>query len=235
MRRYDVAPTPDNYALWYEYHGGNNTGLNTTMSVIISNDGGFNATTMYELHAAFISSPKEAALVCELQIALRDASTDALTGAANRKAFDTTIRKLAGDAMNSGDGLALLMVDADRFKRVNDTWGHQVGDEILRHIAAALKESVRGGDVVALYGGEEFAVILPRTDADSAVSVAENIRRTLLRQPLYLNVAPPLDAITVSIGVSCYEPGDPLTEWIGRADSALYQAKEAGRNCVQCA
>ncbi len=167
--------------------------------------------------------------------ALADARTDSLTGTANRKAFDATIRKLAGDAMNSGDDLALLMVDADRFKHVNDTWGHQVGDEVLRHIAATLKHSVRGQDFVARYGGEEFAVLLPFTDSKSAISVAENVRHALIREPLRLALTPPMGPLTVSIGVACYEPGDPLAEWIGRADAALYQAKGEGRDCVRCA
>ena len=181
------------------------------------------------------SSEKIETLERNLAKALAEARTDGLTGAANRKAFDSTIRRLAGDAMNSGDELALLMVDADRFKRVNDTWGHQVGDEVLRHIAATLKRSVRGQDFVARYGGEEFAVLLPFTNTESAMSVAENVRMALLRDPLQLQLTPPMNPLTVSIGVASYEPGDPLAEWIGRADAALYKAKQEGRDRVRCA
>jgi diguanylate cyclase len=96
-----------------------------------------------------------------------------------------------------------------------------------------LQKAVRGGDHVARYGGEEFAVILPRTDGEAAVSVAENIRTALAKEPLTLDVTPPLTPITVSIGAACYEPGDPLADWVGRADAALYSAKRDGRDRVE--
>ena len=147
----------------------------------------------------------------------------------------TPLRRFAGEAMNSGDDLALLMVDIDHFKNVNDTWGHQVGDVVLCHVAKTLQQAVRGQDQVARYGGEEFAVILPRTDAASAVSVGENIRQALKRVPLAVETTPPMSPITISVGISCYEPGDPLAEWVGRTDAALYRAKREGRNRVQFA
>jgi diguanylate cyclase len=178
------------------------------------------------------SAGKIEALELNLENAIRDSTMDGLTGVANRRSFDEIIRKVAGEAMNSGDDLALLMIDIDHFKRVNDTWGHQTGDIVLRHLAKTLQKAVRGGDHVARYGGEEFAVILPRTDGTAAVNVAENIRRALAREPLILEVTPPMTPITVSIGAACYEPGDPLAEWVGRTDAALYRAKEEGRDRV---
>jgi len=179
------------------------------------------------------SADKIEALERNLQDALRDSSLDGLTGVANRRSFDAIMRKTAGEAMNSGDDLALLMIDIDHFKRVNDTWGHQTGDTVLQHLAVTLQKAVRGGDHVARYGGEEFAVILPRTDVKAAVNVAENIRQALAREPLQLDLNPPLTPITVSIGAACYEPGDPLAEWVGRTDAALYHAKKEGRNRVE--
>lgn len=179
------------------------------------------------------SSEKIQALEHNLEAAIRDASQDSLTGVANRKSFDTTIRTLAGDAMNSGDDLSLLMIDIDHFKKVNDTWGHQTGDQVLRHLAQTLQKAMRGGDHVARYGGEEFAAILPRTEISAAVSVAQNIRTALAREPLVLKVDPPFTPVTVSIGVACYEPGESLTEWVERADAALYRAKDGGRNRVE--
>jgi len=179
------------------------------------------------------SAGKIEALERNLENAILDSTMDGLTGVANRKSFDATLRKLAGDAMNSGEELALLMIDIDHFKRVNDTWGHPTGDIVLRHVAKTLQKSVRGGDRVARYGGEEFAVILPRTDGQAAVSVAENIRVALARDPLLLEVDPPMTPITVSIGAARYEPGEPLTEWVGRADAALYSAKKDGRDRVE--
>lgn len=179
------------------------------------------------------SADKIEALERNLQDALRDSSLDGLTGVANRRSFDAIMRKTAGEAMNSGDDLALLMIDIDHFKRVNDTWGHQTGDTVLQHLAVTLQKAVRGGDHVARYGGEEFAVILPRTDVKAAVNVAENIRQALAREPLQLDLEPPMTPITVSIGAACYEPGDPLAEWVGRTDAALYHAKKEGRDRVE--
>jgi diguanylate cyclase len=135
--------------------------------------------------------------------------------------------------MNSGDELSLLMIDVDRFKRVNDTWGHRVGDELLRHLASTLQRTVRREDLVARYGGEEFAVILPQADAAAAIAVGENIRRALASVPVPLDVTPVMPPATVSIGVSCYQPGDPLSEWVGKADAALYRAKQEGRDQVR--
>jgi diguanylate cyclase len=135
--------------------------------------------------------------------------------------------------MNSGDELSMLMIDIDHFKKVNDTWGHQTGDIVLRHLAQTLQKAVRGGDHVARYGGEEFAVILPNTDGKAAVTVAENIRETLAKEPLVIELTPPITPTTVSIGAACYDPGEPLAEWVGRADAALYSAKRDGRDRVE--
>jgi diguanylate cyclase (GGDEF)-like protein len=103
---------------------------------------------------------------------------------------------------------------------------------VLRHLAKTVQKAVRGGDYVARYGGEEFAVILPRTDVDAAFNAAQNIRQELARNPLLLDLTPSMSPITVSIGVACYEPGDPLTEWVARTDAALYHAKKEGRDRV---
>jgi len=179
------------------------------------------------------SAGKIEALERNLENAILDSTLDGLTGVSNRRSFDATIRKLAGEAMNSGENLAMLMIDIDHFKRVNDTWGHQTGDTVLRYLAKTLQKAVRGGDYVARYGGEEFAILLPRTDGKAAVSVAENIRLALSREPIELEVTPPMTPVTVSIGVACYDPGEPLAEWVGRADAALYIAKRDGRNRVE--
>jgi diguanylate cyclase len=177
---------------------------------------------------------KIVALERNLESAMRDSTLDALTGVGNRKSFDSTIRKEAGEAMNSGDDLALLMIDIDHFKVVNDTWGHQTGDKILCGLAKILTQSVRGDDYVARYGGEEFAVILPRTDGDGARMIAERIRQNVETEDLKMkDLNPPLSHITVSIGAACYEPGDPLAEWVKKTDAALYSAKREGRNRVE--
>jgi diguanylate cyclase len=181
------------------------------------------------------SSDKIELLERNLASALREATMDGLTGVANRKSFDGALRRLAGDAMNSGDDLALLMIDIDHFKNVNDTWGHQVGDSVLCHLSTTLQQSVRGQDVVARYGGEEFAIILPHTDLHSAMAVGENIRAALARTSVRKDITPPMNPLTISVGVSCYEPGDSLADWVGRTDAALYRAKREGRDRVQFA
>jgi diguanylate cyclase len=173
-----------------------------------------------------------------LSDATRDASTDALTGLSNRRAFDAALRHAAGDAMNSGATLAFVLLDIDHFKMVNDHWGHPAGDEVLRQVAATLTRTVRGGDLVARYGGEEFAMILPRTGRRGALAVAENVREAVAAQLFSVSTSQGADAkldcfsVTVSAGISCYVPGESLGHWLSRADVALYGAKNAGRNRV---
>jgi diguanylate cyclase len=179
-----------------------------------------------------------------LHDATRDASTDALTGLSNRRAFDHALRHEAAHAMNAGSSLAFVLLDIDHFKMVNDHWGHPAGDEVLRQVAGTLTRTVRGGDVVARYGGEEFAVILPDTGRRGALAVAENMREAVASEPFCIsgNPASPDDPgselglfffdVTISAGISCYVAGEPISQWLGRADVALYCAKDAGRNRV---
>jgi diguanylate cyclase len=179
------------------------------------------------------SSAKIDALERTLEDLRREATTDALTGIANRRYFDMSLQTMSGDAMNSGDDLSLLLVDIDHFKMVNDTWGHATGDAVIQLVAATLAQTVKGQDCVARYGGEEFAIILPATSIDAAMRVGENIRTALARR-LFVprDVEENICAVTVSIGVACYEPGEPLAQWIERTDAALYQAKKTGRDRV---
>ena len=315
MRRSVIPPTPQNFAIWYEYHAGQNAGLNRMIDVIISNDRPFDEQVMQDLYADFFTSSKEelalhhvsvrvgntldevmgliatatsdaarygatlqdassaivspinplAALIerlladardmarrserlgnrlqqsvqtiktleTTLADARRDATIDGLTEVSNRRAFDTILRETAGDAMNSGDDLSLLMIDIDHFKRLNDTWGHQTGDDVLRLVAATLRQCIRGQDTAARYGGEEFALILPATPLDGAIEVGNHIRLACAKlQFVPLGTDQPVDMPTLSIGAACYDPGEALANWIRRADSALYRAKHGGRNCV---
>lgn len=169
----------------------------------------------------------------DLEHMRREALTDALTGLANRKLFDMELRRHARDAMESGEKLCLLMLDIDHFKNFNDTYGHQTGDEVLKLLAMTMSKAVKGDDIPARYGGEEFVVILPDTDLDGAVHVAENIRHRISTKKL-VNRATDQDLgkITVSIGAAAFEFGEPLSDLIRRADQALYKAKADGRDQV---
>jgi len=169
----------------------------------------------------------------EFQQAKTEASMDFLTGVANRKAFDEALTSITGKAASDGSNLCLLMIDIDHFKNFNDTYGHIVGDEVLKFVTKKTKEMVKGGDFVARYGGEEFAVILPRTSLQDARTLAEKLRLFFTQAKLKSTTSSmKLGGITVSIGIAGYRPGEPLENFIHRTDQALYFAKDTGRNRV---
>lgn len=179
------------------------------------------------------SSGEIAELRQNLEVVRREALTDALTGIPNRKFFDTRLRQAARDAMETGEAMSLLIADIDHFKQFNDTFGHQLGDQVLRLVARNLTDSVKGRDTPARYGGEEFAIILPQTRLKDAVGLAEQIRGTMMRRHIVRRqTGDDFGTITLSIGVSCYRPGEQLIDTVRRADAALYHAKRTGRNRV---
>ena len=126
--------------------------------------------------------------------------------------------------------MALVLVDVDHFKQINDTHGHAVGDEVLTGIAERLREACRDHDVVARWGGEEFLLLLTRTDLDGGRRAAERIRQSIATQPL--SASRPALRVTVSVGVTESLAAEPLGEGIARADRALYRSKQAGRDQV---
>lgn len=161
--------------------------------------------------------------------------TDELTTLANRKHFDQSMERALTDAEQSGEPFALLMTDIDHFKKFNDTFGHQTGDQVLRLVALAVKQNVKGQDVACRYGGEEFGIILPKTNLRQAVAVAEHIRVAVMSKELIKrSTGENLGRITISIGASSWHRGDNAQTMIERADSGLYAAKRAGRNVVKC-
>lgn len=179
------------------------------------------------------TSRRMAGLRADLASAQRDAHTDALTGIGNRKHFDRALVLAAQEALEAGEPLALLLIDIDHFKRFNDAHGHQIGDQVLRVVAQSLTRSIKGRDVATRYGGEEFALILPRTDAGGARELAEQIRATIANGRIRLRQSRRcLGGVTVSIGAAAYVRGEPLTRLLRRADQALYMAKGMGRNQV---
>ena len=163
----------------------------------------------------------------------REATLDPLTKIYNRKYFDEGLVKALGDAKSSDAPLSLLLLDIDHFKRFNDTWGHQTGDQVLRLVAMTLKSNIKGKNIAARYGGEEFAAILPDTDLEGAMIVAENVRRAIqAKELLKRSTNEKLGRITSSFGVAKFRKGDTPSSFIERADRCLYAAKHAGRNKV---
>lgn len=161
-------------------------------------------------------------------------SRDALTGLANRRAFELALAREVDRVARSGEPALLLALDLDHFKRVNDSWGHAAGDEVLETVAAALVECVRPMDLVARIGGEEFAIILPNCGVAFGHTVAERLRRRIETTPVAIAPRQTL-GVTISIGGAFAPQWVRSTPelWLERADQQLYHAKTLGRNLVQ--
>ncbi len=165
-----------------------------------------------------------------------EALTDPLTGLHNRRGFERTLAELYGEGSNRLPSAALLLADIDHFKRVNDTYGHLVGDQVIRATAQVLKGAVKGRDVVARFGGEEFMVLLPETPGQGALALAEQIRAAFGKLRIRRSGSDEvISQVTISIGVATPLAGESVEQAIDRADKALYQAKNEGRNCVRLA
>ncbi len=159
------------------------------------------------------------------------AYTDPLTGLSNRRFFLREASRMLELAKRYKEPLALMMLDIDNFKRINDEYGHDVGDLVLKKLAQVIKGSIRSSDVPARFGGEEFIVLLPRTDEKGAVMVAERIRNNFRNSRVQVNGKDV--RTTVSIGVALYEHGEDLDSLIKKADKALYEAKRKGKDRVE--
>ena len=157
------------------------------------------------------------------------ATLDSLTGLLNRPGFDSRLHQEVERARRESGPLAVLMGDVDDFKTINDTRGHQVGDEVLKLVGSVIRSSVRIFDVCARYGGDEFAVVMPNSDREIAVRCAERIRQRLAER----SANDQLPALTMSIGVTVIGEGDHVADLIGRADQSLYRAKADGKNLVR--
>jgi diguanylate cyclase len=163
----------------------------------------------------------------------KEALKDPLTRIDNRRGFEKKLNEAIGSANDVGTSLCLIMADIDHFKKINDTHGHLVGDNVLRMVAATIKESIKGKDLVARIGGEEFAVLLPETPADGAVKLAEYMRLAFERLDLKKkNTGENLGKVTLSFGVTVHKKNESAEDFVNRADEALYQSKKTGRNKV---
>jgi diguanylate cyclase (GGDEF)-like protein len=158
----------------------------------------------------------------------RMAHTDALTGLMNRRAFEEVLEQELARSELSGKGVAVMMIDLDHFKRINDAGGHAAGDHALLRVAAGLRAATRRTDLVARWGGEEFTILLHDVADEDAPAIAESLRATIAKLPAVEGEMP----MTASIGLAISHPGEPLTDFLHRCDEALYRSKREGRNQV---
>ena len=165
----------------------------------------------------------------EFQQLRRAATRDALTGVANRGELESRLARALRESREDGRPLAVMFLDLDHFKSVNDTWGHGVGDEVLKHLAALLKAECYSGETVGRYGGEEFVVVCPQTDLAGAAKRADRLRRVIADTKVNGRTQP---RPTASFGVACAEDGDTVESLVQRADAGLYVSKDTGRNKV---
>jgi diguanylate cyclase len=188
------------------------------------------------LEARLASSRQEIEqLQQNLETVRTESFTDPLTTLSNRKFFDQALAKSIAEAKEKNEPLSLLMADIDHFKSFNDKYGHLTGDQVLRLVALSVKQNVKGRDVAARYGGEEFVIALPSTALQSAITVADHIRRAVMTKELMKRSSGErLGRVTISIGAAVLHPTDTPQLLIDRADRCLYAAKRHGRNRVIC-
>ena len=189
-----------------------------------------------KLEARLSASKQEIEQLQEnLQAVRTESLTDPLTTLSNRKFFDQALAKSMTEAKEHNQPLALLMADIDHFKSFNDKFGHLTGDQVLRLVALSVKQNVKGQDIAARYGGEEFVIALPNTALQSAITVADHIRRAVMSKELMKRSSGErLGRVTISIGAAVLRPHDTAQSLIERADMCLYAAKRNGRNRVIC-
>lgn len=188
------------------------------------------------LHAQLAHSTQELTEMRYNLDEVRKASLiDPLTNIGNRKYFADELQRVLAEAEENGSPVSLLIGDIDHFKKFNDTFGHLVGDEVLKLVAKTLVENLKGRDIIARYGGEEFVILLPQTTVQDAEKVANQLRSILAtKQVRRRRTNETLGVVTISVGATQYKNKEDTDAFIDRADAALYEAKQTGRNKVVC-
>jgi two-component system cell cycle response regulator len=168
-----------------------------------------------------------------MQMSIEMAITDALTGLFNRRYMETHLATLVEQAASRGKPISVFILDIDYFKAINDTHGHDAGDDVLREFALRIRKSIRNIDLACRYGGEEFVVVMPETDMAVATVVAERLRRRIATEPFSIQQGTKNLDVTISVGIAAIgAPDDTAASILKRADQALYRAKRDGRNRV---
>jgi diguanylate cyclase len=188
-----------------------------------------------KLESQLLESKKQIEnLQSSLEAIRYESLTDELTTLNNRKHFENSIERLIEQSKEGEHGFSLLMTDIDHFKKFNDTYGHQTGDQVLRLVALAVKNNIKSQDIACRYGGEEFAIILPQRSLEDASAIGERIRSAVQSKELVKrSTGENLGRVTISLGVATFGAMDTAHSIVSRADEALYLAKNSGRNLVK--
>ncbi len=215
----EMSANPDNVSL-------------TSVVAMLMNSTSSMQLAMEKMDQKINASQQEiTSLQSRLDIATVEAVTDPLTGLLNRKGLMMAIEKALSDQDKLKPFPCLLMLDIDRFKSINDKYGHSIGDRAIKIVADTLKNQTKGKDTTTRYGGEEFAVLLPNTELQNAMIVAENIRKTTETIKIKrIDDESELCRMTISIGITQYQSDLSITNFIEQADLAMYQSKNSGRN-----
>lgn len=169
-------------------------------------------------------------LKSELELVNKLVREDQLTGALNRRGLDDAMVREAARAERNGTPLCIALIDIDNFKKINDSFGHQVGDIVLVHLVAIIEETIRSNDLIGRYGGEEFLLLLPDSRIDEATAVTARLQRELARKPIAWGKQQLL--VTFSAGLAARRAGESEAACINRADQALYEAKRVGKDRI---
>lgn len=213
---------------------GDSEKIRSTLRAVLDNTSDMLAHNQQLEDALAQSSLVMQALARDLETVRKQSLTDSLTALSNRKAFDTEIARMSQQAQADGLGYCMVMMDIDHFKVFNDTYGHQVGDDVLRVVGRTLGQCVRSGDMAARYGGEEFAILLPQTTLPDALKLANALRTTIEGMSLTRRKSgDKLSRVTLSGGVAEMSVGESSDSLVARADAALYLAKSRGRNRIE--